>query len=58
MVCLSAFGRPDNFAISPKQYASSFCFIYQTLATETTSAYQDKVNGPAGRPSRVKVFAE
>ena len=28
MVCLSAFGRPDSFAIDPKHYGSSFCFIY------------------------------
>ena len=58
MVCLSAFGRPDSFAIDPKHYASNFCFIYQALSTETNYAYQDKVNRPAGRRSRVKVFAE
>jgi hypothetical protein len=58
MVCLSAFGRSDSFAVDPKHYASNFYVTYQAFATETNPAYQDKAKRPAGRRSRVKVFAE
>jgi len=58
MVWVSALGRPDRFAIDSKHYASNFYIIYQALTTETNYVYQDKANRPAGRRSRVKVFAE
>jgi hypothetical protein len=35
---LIAFGRPDNFVISPKVYANKFKRTYQTFGTMTNPA--------------------
>ena len=57
MVGLIAFGRPDNFEIGPKVYASKIKPSYQTFGTLTTPATVTRSMGlPADAPA-VKFFA-
>ena len=45
MVWLSAFGRPDSFAIYSKHYASSISSTYQNFGTTIAPATKTKSMG-------------
>ena len=57
MIGLIAFGRPDNFVIDPKVYASKFKATYQTFGTVTTPSAETRSIGLPADAQAVMVFA-